>query len=76
MQNIGQLLDSLGLQASIDDGDLISGAIVILEMVDSDGDTTLQVVEDDGISWVRKIGMLKVALDTSMADVTQMHSDD
>lgn len=77
--NIGQALDSLGLQASLDEGELISGAVVLLETVDPDGEVSLQVVEDSGVSWVRKIGMLKVALAGAMADVglrSHDHDDD
>jgi hypothetical protein len=75
MQNIGQVLDSLGLQVSLDEGELISGAIVILETIDPDGDVALQVVEDSGVSWVRKIGMLKVALAGSMDEISLRTTD-
>ena len=75
VQSIGQLLDGLGLKAHLDDGDLISGAVVLLEVVGADGNVMVEVIEDDGTSWVRRIGLLKIALATALTEFTG-HSDD
>lgn len=59
--SVTQLLDSLGLEAGVDEGDLISGALLIFTIVDSDGDERLSVRKSDGLSWITASGMLAIA---------------
>lgn len=73
---IGDMLDALGVQAELDEGELICSAVVLMETVGEDGETSLQIVEDDSTSWVKKIGMLKVALDVALAECGRRHEHD
>jgi len=74
VQNLGQLIDALGLQVELEEGELISGAVVILETIEADGDVTMQIIEDEkSVSWVKRLGMLKAALEVSMADIGSGH---
>ena len=73
MQNLGQLIDALGLQAELEEGELVSGAVIILETIEADGDVTMQIIEDESVSWVKRLGMLKAALEVSMADIGAGH---
>jgi len=74
--NIGELLDSLGLQADLDENDLISSAVVLLETIDDDGEVSLQVVEDSTTSWLKRIGMLQVALSAALTECGHRVNED
>ena len=58
---IGDLIDALGIEASVGPGELVSGAIVILKVVQADGSTRLSMVPSDGLGWIERAGMLRVA---------------
>ncbi len=62
------MLEALGVHIDLDEDELVCSAVVLLETVGADGETSLQIVEDDSTSWVKKIGMLKVALDVALAE--------
>ena len=58
---IGDLLNSLGVVHSPDDGELIAGAVVLLKVVSSDGEVVLRSCSSDGMSWIERLGMLRAA---------------
>lgn len=55
---MGNLLDSLGLDLDLDDGELVAGALVLLKTVDEDGEVGLRVRWSDGLGYLERIGML------------------
>lgn len=59
---IGQILDNLGCRATLADGDLVAGAIIILKIVDSDGDVRLSCHWSDGLWQMERLGMLHAAV--------------
>jgi len=69
----GDFLDSLGLKVELDDGELINGAVLLLETVDADGESSLQIQESDTTNWIKKIGMLQAALTVCLAEFGQRH---
>lgn len=58
---IGSLLDSLGLAHAPDEGELATDAIVLLKVIDPDGRAVLRTVCSEGMSWIERVGMLRVA---------------
>lgn len=58
---VGDVLDSLGVEATVSEGELVAGAIVLLKVIDTDGDTRLSVSHSDGLGWIERCGMLRVA---------------
>ncbi|WP_432136819.1 hypothetical protein [Streptomyces sp. bgisy154] len=58
---IGDVVDSLGIRATVDDGELVAGAIVILKVIDKDGATRLSLAHSEGLCWIERCGMLRVA---------------
>jgi len=60
---IGTLVDALGVELTMSDGDLVSGAVLILKVVDADGQVVQRVGWSDGISWIERRGMIEVARD-------------
>lgn len=77
-QPIGDLLDSLGLVATIDDGDLISGAVVLLKVVDDEGDVVLRSAYTDGVNWLERRGMAEQHADAvrSEPNIADPRDDD
>lgn len=61
MEPIGQLLDALGVCHSPDDGELIAGGVVLLKVIDSDGEVSVRQVSSDGLNWLERGAMLRVA---------------
>jgi len=60
-QNAGPLVDALGLQVRLDEGELVDGAILILKIHQVDRAIRLSQVTTDGLSWIESIGMLRMA---------------
>lgn len=62
MQNLGELLDSLGVEANLDDGDLIASAVVVLSILTPDSNhPRLAIVNSDGMTWIQQAGLLRLA---------------
>jgi hypothetical protein len=59
---MGQIMDGLDIQHTIAEGELVAGAVVILEVVEADGDIRLSVAWPEGMSWLKRAGMLHHAL--------------
>ena len=58
---IGDVLDALGITATLDPGELVAGAVVLLKVVQKDGLTRLSLAYSDGLGWIERTGMLHVA---------------
>ncbi|GFH34303.1 hypothetical protein [Streptomyces pacificus] len=58
---IGDLIDGLGIEAHVGDDELVAGAIVLLKVVEVDGSTRLSVSHSDGLGWIERSGMLRIA---------------
>jgi hypothetical protein len=58
---IGDVLDGIGIEATLGDGELVAGAIVLLKVIDVDGDVRLSLASSDGLSWIERAGMIHVA---------------
>ncbi|MEV5138440.1 hypothetical protein AB0K71_05780 [Streptomyces syringium] len=58
---IGDLVDALGIEARVGPGELVAGALVILKVVQADGVTRLSMTHSDGLGWIERAGMLRVA---------------
>jgi hypothetical protein len=60
-QAIGPILDGLGTTIALDDGDLVASALVIVKVIDSDGEVSLSLASSDGLSWIDQNGLLTSA---------------
>lgn len=58
---IGDVLDALGVTATIEPDVLVSGAVVLLKTVLPDGRVRLSVCHSDGLSWIERAGMVHLA---------------
>lgn len=62
-QQVGAILDNLGVVADIEEGDLVAGAVVILKVHPADGQPGLVLALDDTSDWITQRGMLSAAWD-------------
>lgn len=69
-QKIGHILDGLGITATIEPDALVSGALVLLKTLLPDGQTRLSVAYSEGLGWIERAGMLRVAETVDLADTT------
>ncbi|RPE27294.1 hypothetical protein [Kitasatospora cineracea] len=49
---IGDLLDALGVTATVGPGELVPGALVLLKVVGEDGSLRLVLAYSDGLGWI------------------------
>jgi len=55
---LGDRLDALGVEADLEDADLVAGALVLLHVVQSDGTEMMVIAESDGLGRVTSSGMV------------------
>ncbi|MFJ8154823.1 hypothetical protein [Streptomyces sp. NPDC094468] len=58
---IGDVLDGIGIKVTLEKDELVAGAIVLLKVIDTDGDARLSMAYSDGLSWIERTGMIHVA---------------
>ncbi|MET9142436.1 hypothetical protein [Streptomyces sp. NPDC004042] len=58
---LGSAIDALGITSTLKDGELVSAAIVLLKVIETDGSTRLSMPYSDGLGWIEHAGMLRVA---------------
>jgi hypothetical protein len=75
-QQIGQLLDTLGVTADLDDGDLVTDAHIILKVIKADGETTLVKATSEALDWITALGMLTAVLATENGMYANIAGDD
>jgi len=74
-QPIGDIIDGLGITSAISEGELVDGAIVLLKVLQPDGSTRLSLSHSEGLGWIERAGMLRVAevLETGSHQATPDH---
>lgn len=60
-QLIGEQLDALGVRHHPDEGELVSGALVLMKVTSPDGHTYVRMANSEGLSWIDRVGMLQIA---------------
>lgn len=58
---IGGALDNLGIRVTLDAGELLAGAVVLVKILQVDGSTRLALADSEGLGWLERAGMLSVA---------------
>ncbi|MER8083834.1 hypothetical protein ABTZ57_01395 [Streptomyces sp. NPDC094048] len=60
-QRLGSLIDALDITTSLAEDELAAGAIVLLKVIETDGSTRLSASYSDGLGWIERVGMLRIA---------------
>ncbi|MEU9400554.1 hypothetical protein [Streptomyces sp. NPDC048242] len=74
---LGSVIDALGVTSTIEEGELVAAAVVLLKVIEEDGSTRLSICYSDGLGWIERAGMLRIA-ETLEAGAPQLRpsSDD
>ncbi|WP_328439363.1 hypothetical protein OHA71_23785 [Streptomyces sp. NBC_00444] len=75
-QPIGQIVDALGVQVDLDEGDLPTDAFVILKIVKADGAVSLLNGRSESLDWITALGMTTAAQEIENSGYTDASSDD
>lgn len=75
-QKIGQLIDALGVEADLDEGDLPTDAYVILKIVKADGTVSIINARSEGLDWITRLGMVTAAQGIENSGYTDAQSTD
>ena len=67
-QPIGPVLDAQGIEIRLPEGHLVSGAVVIMRLIDSDGRAYAKQAWSDGMDWISRRGLIEVARDAERVD--------
>lgn len=67
-EQIGDLLDSLGVTHTPDDDELVAGALVLMKVIDADVDVSMRLAWSDGMGFIERIGMLRLAERVELGD--------
>lgn len=70
-QKIGHILDGLGVALDLDEGDLVSSAVVLCKVIKADGTVTLGYAQSDGMCWIEGVGMLTAGSDVARQGYTE-----
>lgn len=57
----GEVVDMLGIRTTVEDDELVAGGVLLLKIVEVNGDVRLSTWWSDGMSWLEKAGILRVA---------------
>lgn len=60
-QALGPIIDGLGCDPSLNEGDLVAAAAVVLKIIEPDGSVRLSIAWSDGLGWIERLGMLRAA---------------
>lgn len=59
---VGSILDQLGVTIDLDEGDLVSSAVVVMSvLVPGENNARLCVALSHGMGWIEQAGMLRLA---------------
>lgn len=60
-QPIGPIIDGLGCTTSLEEGDLVAAAVVVMKVIEPNGTVRLSITWSDGLGWIERLGMLRAA---------------
>lgn len=72
---LGQIIDGLGCEATISEGDLVADAVVVLKVVETDGSVRLSIGWSDNMSWIERLGMLRAAERMDLPQVADVEEE-
>ncbi|MGW5122971.1 hypothetical protein ACWEQ7_02720 [Streptomyces sp. NPDC004069] len=73
---VGQRLDSLGVRAHLEDGDLVADALVVLKVIKPDGGVSLLKARSESLDWITALGMLTAAQAIENSGYTDVADED
>lgn len=68
----GEVVDGLGVAVRLASDDLVEAAVLIVKVVDSDGDVHQRICWSPNMSWIERRGMLEAARDVERCSPADM----
>lgn len=63
MTDLGSLLAAQGMKLTLDADELVESAVLIVKVIDSDGDACIRTAWPPGMDWITRRGLIEVARD-------------
>lgn len=60
-QKVGDLLDTRGLTLELNNGDMLTDAVLIAKVITEDGGVRVALGNTEGISWLEQLGLVTAA---------------
>lgn len=60
-QQLGQIIDRMGVTHQVRPDEQVCGAVVLLAVEESDGHVSLRCAWSEGMTWIERIGLLRAA---------------
>jgi hypothetical protein len=60
-QELGALIDSLGVRHEVEPDERVCAAVVLLTVEEPDGHLSLRCAWSEGMTWIERIGVLRAA---------------
>lgn len=60
-QKIGEIMDGLGISIDLDNGDIVSDALVITKCVDKNGEVSVGIWKAEASTWFDQMALLHAA---------------
>lgn len=73
-QEIGQLLDSLGVTAELSETDMPTDALVVMKVVTAEGRTAVVIGASEASDWITQKGLLGAAREITGGDYAEEDS--
>ena len=76
MQKVGQVIDALGVEVDLDEGDLPTDAYVVIKIVKADGTVSLLNGRSESLDWITALGMITAAQQIQNSGYADASADD
>ncbi|MBF4161382.1 hypothetical protein [Nocardioides acrostichi] len=63
---LGSLIDELGVGHEPAEGELVLGAVVLLKVLEPDGQVSMRSTWSPGLTWMERVGMHQAAAQTDI----------
>ncbi len=64
MKSVGDIVDGLGVEMSIQEDDMVTDVVVLAKVVEADGSVRLSMGWSQGMSWIERLGILTASMQT------------
>ena len=59
---LGEIIDRLGVSVGLNEGDIITDAVVLVKILDKNGKPSMATVWNEGIGVFERTGLLRIAM--------------
>lgn len=75
-QPAGAIVDGLGIDLDLTEGDLVADALIIAKVIGDDGEVSLSISNSPTLSWIDQLGLIAAASDVIRGNGRFAQGDD